>query len=76
MTGRRKGTTFRHPVFPSRGAPQVERSSEVQMAFYRGRGYNPRKLHAEDIADAIVGMLAMEDRGFVTEMSVWATNPE
>ena len=50
--------------------------SEVQTAFYRGRGYNPRKLHAEDIADAIAAMLAMEDRGFVTEMSVWATNPE
>lgn len=50
--------------------------SEVQTAFFRGRGYSPRKLHAEDIADAIVGMLAMEDRAFVTEISVWATNPE
>jgi 3-oxoacyl-[acyl-carrier protein] reductase len=50
--------------------------SEVQTPFFRGRGYNPRKLHAEDIADAIVAMLAMEDRAFVTEMSVWATNPE
>src|SRR5881275_168561 len=27
--------------------------SEVQTAFFRDRGYNPRKLHAEDIADAI-----------------------
>jgi len=50
--------------------------SEVQTAFFRDRGYSARKLHAEDIADAIVGMLAMEDRAFVTEMSVWATNPE
>lgn len=50
--------------------------SEVQTAFFRDRGYNPRKLHAEDIAAAIAGMLAMEDRGFVTEMSVWATNPD
>ena len=50
--------------------------SEVQTAFFRGRGYNPRKLQAEDIADAIAAMLAMDDRAFVTEMSVWATNPE
>ena len=50
--------------------------SEVQTAFYRDRGYNPRKLHGEDIADLIVGMLAMDDRAFVTEASVWATNPE
>ena len=50
--------------------------SEVQTEFFRGRAYNPRKLQAGDIADAIVAMLAMEDRGFVTEISVWATNPE
>lgn len=50
--------------------------SEVQTAFFRSRGYNPRKLHADDIAEAIVGMLAMEDRAFITEMSVWATNPD
>lgn len=50
--------------------------SEVQTEFFRGRAYNPRKLHASDIAGAIVGMLAMEDRGFVTDISVWATNPE
>ena len=50
--------------------------SEVQTAFFRGRGYNPRKLQAEDIADAIAAMLAMDDRAFVTEMAVWATNPE
>jgi hypothetical protein len=29
-----------------------------------------------DIAHAIVSMLEMEDRGFVTEVSVWATNPD
>ena len=50
--------------------------SEVQTAFFRGRAYNPRKLHAEDIADAIAAMLAMDDRAFVTELAVWATNPE
>jgi 3-oxoacyl-[acyl-carrier protein] reductase len=50
--------------------------SEVQTAFFRGRAHNPRKLVAGDIAQAIVSMLELEDRGFVTEMSVWATNPE
>jgi 3-oxoacyl-[acyl-carrier protein] reductase len=28
-----------------------------------------------EIAHAIKGMLEMEDRGFITELSVWATNP-
>ena len=49
--------------------------SEVQTEFFTGRDFNPRKLVATDIAQAIVAMLEMEDRGFVTEMSVWATNP-
>ena len=49
--------------------------SEVQTEFARGRAFNPRKLVADDIAQAIVAMLEMEDRAFVTEMSVWATNP-
>src|ERR1043165_1396177 len=49
--------------------------SEVQTAFFRSREFNPRKLVATDIAQAIVSMLKLEDRGFVTEMSVWATNP-
>ena len=49
--------------------------SEVQTAFFAGRDFNPRKLVAADIAQAIVSMLELDDRGFVTEMSVWATNP-
>lgn len=36
---------------------------------------NPTKLHAEDIAHAIVSMLAMNDRGFTTQLTVFATNP-
>jgi len=36
---------------------------------------NPSKLHASDIAQLIVSMLEMEDRGFVTESTIWATNP-
>ncbi len=37
---------------------------------------NPSKLHAPDIAELIVGMLEMEDRGFITESTIWATNPQ
>lgn len=39
------------------------------------RADNPTKLRAEDIAHAIAGMLEMEDRGFITDTTVWATNP-
>ena len=35
-----------------------------------------RKLRATEIALAIVSMLAMEDRGFIPEVTVWATNPD
>jgi 3-oxoacyl-[acyl-carrier protein] reductase len=37
---------------------------------------NPSKLHAPDIAELIANMLEMEDRGFVTESTIWATNPK
>lgn len=52
--------------------------SEVQTEFFggaRGRN-NPTKLHSEDIAHVICSMLELEDRGFVTEATVWATNPK
>ena len=38
--------------------------------------FNPTKLQADDIAHAIVSMLEMPDRGFTTELTVWATNPK
>lgn len=54
--------------------------SEVQTEFARKRGVesqmNPTKLHSEDIAHAIASMLEMDDRGFTTEVTVWATNPQ
>jgi len=37
---------------------------------------NPTKLHGDEIAHVIAGMLALDDRGFVTEATVWATNPK
>ncbi len=36
---------------------------------------NPSKLHPPEIAHAVAAMLTMEDRGFIPELSVWATNP-
>ena len=36
---------------------------------------NPSKLHAPDVAQAIVSMLETADHGFITESTIWATNP-
>ena len=53
--------------------------SEVLTDFASTAGYDqqasPKKLRAQEIAHAIVGCLEMDDRGFVPELSVWATNP-
>jgi 3-oxoacyl-[acyl-carrier protein] reductase len=41
----------------------------------RGQQDNPSKIHPSEIAHALAAMLTMEDRGFIPELSVWATNP-
>ena len=35
----------------------------------------PNKLRGKEIAHALVSALEMDDRGFIPELSVWATNP-
>lgn len=55
--------------------------SEVQTDFVVASGraerpYSERKLHSSDIAQTIVSMLELPDRGFIVETSVWATNPD
>src|SRR5699024_2974923 len=55
--------------------------SEVQTGFSENAGRDPQpfnetKLVADDIAQTICSMLALPDRGFITETSVWATNPQ
>ncbi len=51
--------------------------SEVQTEFSRGnRPPSERKLRATEIAHAALSMLEMDDGGFITELSVWATNPD
>ena len=54
--------------------------SEVQTSFGAQeskptRPQNDTKLNASDIAQVITHMLEIEDRGFVTESTIWATNP-
>lgn len=55
--------------------------SEVQTDFhlaagFENREFNPTKLVSEDIAHAIISALEMNDRGFITELTVFATNPK
>ena len=53
--------------------------SEVITSFGAAAGFeqkdNPSKLRPEDIAHAVKSLLEMEDRGFITELTVFATNP-
>jgi 3-oxoacyl-[acyl-carrier protein] reductase len=54
--------------------------SEVQTHFAATAGYDQklseRKLQSIDIATVICDLLSLEDRGFVTDTTVWATNPD
>lgn len=55
--------------------------SQVQTGFHLAAGFadrefNPTKLISEDIAHAIISALEMNDRGFITELTVFATNPK
>jgi len=53
--------------------------SEVTTAFGNSdrveRAEISNKLRSEEIAHTIVSTLEMEDRGFIPEVTVWATNP-
>jgi 3-oxoacyl-[acyl-carrier protein] reductase len=53
--------------------------SEVLTSFSKRAGYeqqpSPKKLRASEIADAIIGALQIDSRGFIPEFSVFATNP-
>jgi 3-oxoacyl-[acyl-carrier protein] reductase len=54
--------------------------SEVITSFAAAAGFeqkdNPSKLRSEDIAHAVRSVLEMNDRGFTTELTVFATNPQ
>lgn len=54
--------------------------SEVQTSFGinaggKPRDFNPTKLEGTHIAHLIKSMLEMDDKGFIPEAGVWATNP-
>jgi 3-oxoacyl-[acyl-carrier protein] reductase len=53
--------------------------SEVQTPFFDKLGmereFSEKKLRPDEIASAIVGALEIDDRGFIPELSVFATNP-
>lgn len=53
--------------------------SEVITAFGNGEGKErnemPNKLRSYEIAHVIVSTIEMDDRGFIPEVTVWATNP-
>jgi 3-oxoacyl-[acyl-carrier protein] reductase len=54
--------------------------SEVQTPFYNALGgqrpHNDTKLEATEIAHLVVAMLTMRNVGFITEATVFATNPQ
>ncbi|MBL8015768.1 MAG: SDR family oxidoreductase [Ignavibacteria bacterium] len=55
--------------------------SEVQTNFGinaggKPRDFNPTKLEGAQIAHLIKAMLEMDDKGFIPEAGVWATNPQ
>ncbi len=53
--------------------------SEVVTEFYAASGReqqaSEKKLRPIEIANAVASMLEMDDRGFITDLTVWATNP-
>jgi 3-oxoacyl-[acyl-carrier protein] reductase len=54
--------------------------SEVVTGFAAASGFqqrdNPTKLRSDDIAHMVKALLEMDDRGFTTELTVFATNPK
>ncbi len=54
--------------------------SEVITSFASTAGFpqedNPTKLHSEDVASMVKAVLEMDDRGFTTELTIFATNPK
>jgi len=53
--------------------------SEVVTEFSSKQGHaqkdSPKKLRPQEVADAVLGALRMDERGFLPEFSIFATNP-
>ena len=50
--------------------------TEFQSRMGKQQVVNATKLRAQEIAHAMKAMLEMDDRGFIPELTVWATNPK
>jgi 3-oxoacyl-[acyl-carrier protein] reductase len=48
----------------------------IDSSSVKPRADNPTKLTAADIGQIIVDMLEIPDRGFITDTTIWATNPK
>ena len=59
-------------VQTSFGPPETNQAKSDNPA----KTENPSKLVGSDIAKVIASMLEVEDRGFITESTIWATNPK
>lgn len=78
-----KGMTecWRHELRKHNIRVMLVNPSEVQTDFVPNSGrearpFNATKLQATEIAHTIVSMLTLNDVGFITEATVWATNPQ
>jgi 3-oxoacyl-[acyl-carrier protein] reductase len=78
-----KGMTesWRHELRKHNVRVMLVNPSEVQTNFsvnagYEARPFNSSKLEAQEIAHTILAMLQMRDIGFITEATVFATNPQ
>ena len=70
---------WRAELRPSNVRVTLVNPSEVQTEFFAKVGGNQvrsdKKLRSKEIADAVIGALEIDDRGFIPEFSVFATNP-
>ncbi len=70
---------WRAELRPSNVRVTLVNPSEVQTEFFAKVGGNQvrseKKLRGKEIADAVIGALEIDDRGFIPEFSVFATNP-
>ncbi len=56
--------------------PSEVRTDFVVNSGREARPFNENKLQSAEIAQGIVSLLELNGVGFVTETTVWATNPQ
>jgi len=76
VRGAAKGTACYGSKFALRGMTECWRADFYATAGLPQNKENPTKLQGDDVAHAVKSALEMEDRGFMTELTVFATNPK